>query len=224
MSLIDVNYFVRDLNIPISSNSAFNSTLVDYINRYEPEALQLLLGYSLYKELTTAISEYEQAKEDYDSAMLTYDPEGEGEAPVEPVLEEKYDKLVNGAEFSFVLNGQTITEYWKGLKNSDNVSLIANYVYFQYRRDNISQFNGLGETVSYNENSRTVNPTNKIVMAWNGFVDMMGEYNVPRLLTSNTTYKHIDAKPSAYNFLLANLSDYPNWRFISQSKINNWGL
>jgi len=223
MSFIDTTYFVRDLNVPISSTSGFNSTLIDYISKYEPEALKLLLGYSLYKELITAVAAYDLAMEDYDSAMLTYDPETD-EPLVIPVLESRFDKLINGSEFSFELNGETITEYWPGFKNSDKSSLIANYVYFNYRRDNVSQFNGLSETVSYSENSRSINPGAKIVSVWNGFVDKMGECSFFAYIINNSSYVHFDSLPSAYNFLLANLADYPSWKFTPQQKINTWGL
>lgn len=223
MSLIDITYFVRDLNVPISSTSALNSALVDYINKYEPEALKLLLGYSLYKELISAIAAYELAKEDYDNAMFTFDPETD-EPLIEPVLASKFDKLINGSEFSFQLEGETITEYWPGLKNTDKVSMIANYVYFHFRRDNVSQFNGLSETVSYSESSRSINPREKLVKAWNGFVDQMGEGCLSAYTSNNSTYIHTDDLPSAYNFLLANLPDYPNWKFTPQQKINTWGL
>lgn len=223
MSLIDITYFVSDLNIPISSTEALNGQLVNYISKYEPEALKLLLGYPLYKELAAAVTAYEQAKEDYDNDMLTYDPETD-EPLVEPVLESRFDKLVNGSEFSFQLEGETITEYWPGLKNTDNVSLIANYVYFHYRRDNVSQFNGLSETVSYSESSRSINPREKLVKAWNGFVDQMGEGCLSAYTSGNSSYTHTDSYPSAYNFLLANLSDYPNWKFTPQQTINSWGL
>lgn len=216
MSLIDTSYFVREINVPISSNVALNSALTESISAYEEEALKLLLGYKLYKEMKTAVDAY-------DAAMLTYDPEGE---EAEPVLEERWDKLINGDEFTFDLNGETIEEKWIGLKNASKVSLIANYVYFMYRRNNASQFNGQAETVGVSENSTPVSPRHKLVGAWNKFVDLFGDtegcYETMPLLASD--YRHINAYPSAYNYLLANASSYSGWKFAPQHKMNIWGL
>jgi hypothetical protein len=53
--------------------------------------------------------------------------------------------------------------------------------------------------------------------AWNKFVDLYGETGYVGM--DNTTYVVWNDYPSAYNFLLANLSDYPDWRFTPQEKI-----
>lgn len=196
-NIIDNTYFVRDVDIPVSSTEALNGSLNDSISLYEPEVLKLLLGYSLWKEMQAS----------YNASVAT--------VPV-PLIT-KWDRLINGAEFSFNLNGVTIKDKWEGLKNTSKVSLIANYVYYWHRRNNISQNSGIGETVSKSENSTVINPRYKMKNAWNKFVDLYGELGYCG--TDNTTYTHWNDKPSAYNFLLANIADYPTWRFEPQEKM-----
>jgi len=62
MSLIDITYFVRDINIPNSSAPANN--LLAAIKRYEPEILEFLLGYSLAKLVTAYTSGSDQRIKD----------------------------------------------------------------------------------------------------------------------------------------------------------------
>jgi hypothetical protein len=199
MSLIDTTYFVRDINVPISSTAGLNGGINDSIDLYEPEVLKKLLGFRLYKEMMTAWDAYEALES--------------------VALSDKWDALINGAEFSFDLNGITVYEQWDGLRNTLKKSLIANYVYFQHRKNNVSQFDGMNETQSVNENTTPVSPRFKMINAWNKFVDMYGEGNY---LSSNDSsfYDFVNDKPSAYNFLLANISDYENWVFTPMQKIS----
>jgi hypothetical protein len=197
-NLIDTSYFVREVNIPISSTAALNGNINDSIALYEPEVLKQLLGYKLWKEMQAA----------YDASVLITDP---------VALPQIYADLINGAEFSFEFNGVTIEEKWIGLKNASKVSLIANYVYYWHRRNNVSQFNGIGQTVSKAENSTVVSPRYAMKAAWNKFVDLYGETGY--CYADNTTYVVWNDYPSAYNFLLANLVDYPDWKFTPQEKI-----
>lgn len=223
MSFIDTTYFVRDINIPISSTSGLNGGINDSINLYEDEVLKLLLGYKLWSLMKAAIAAYDLAKADYDSALLIYNPETDPPLVI-PVLDARFDRLINGAEFSFELYGTTIETKWNGFKNTSKRSLIANYVYFMHRQNNDSQYTGIGETKAKGENSIPVSPRQKMVTAWNGFVEMYGEANSYMLSYDNSTYQHENENPSAYNFMLANLTDYPEWRFTPQQQINIWGL
>jgi hypothetical protein len=50
---------------------------------------------------------------------------------------------------------------------SANRSLIANYVYYWYRRSNATQYAGIGEVMTKAENSDNANPRRKIASAWN---------------------------------------------------------
>ena len=197
-NLIDNTYFVGGgLDIPLGSRAELNEGLTASITKHEPEVLKMLLGYKLYKLVQAA----------YDASVQTLNP---------VALPQIYADLINGAEFSFEYGGITIETKWEGLKNATKESLIANYVYYWHRRNNVSQFNGIGETVGKAENSQIVNPRYKMKNAWNKFVELYGETGYCGV--DNTTYTVWSDYPSAYNFLLANVADYPDWKFEPQEK------
>lgn len=59
-SIIDYTYFIRDLNIPNVtgiSGTPQNDELQSFIDRYEPECLENLLGYELYKLFQSEVSD-----------------------------------------------------------------------------------------------------------------------------------------------------------------------
>lgn len=197
-NLIDNTYFVREIDVPQGSRAELNEGITNSIVAYEPEVLKLLLGYKLWKLVQAA----------YDASVLTVNP---------VALETKYANLINGAEFTFEFGGVTIEDKWIGLKNASKASLIANYVYYFHRRNNASQFNGIGQTVSKAENSTVVSPRYAMKTAWNKFVEMYGETGY--VGSSNASYNVWSDYPSAYNFLLANKADYPDWKFTPQEKI-----
>lgn len=197
-NIIDNTYFVRDIDIPQGSRPELNEGLTASIALYEPEVLKQLLGYKLWKLVQAA----------YDASVLTSNP---------VALPQIYADLINGAEFSFEFRGVTIEEKWVGLRNASKVSLIVNYVYYHHRRNNVSQFNGIGQTVSKAENSTIVSPRYAIKAAWNKFVDLYGETGY--VGSTNESYGVWSNYPSAYNFLLANSADYPDWKFTPQEKI-----
>ena len=206
MSLIDTTYFVRDINVPLSSNTALNTLFTNAILRYENEILKKLLGYNLWKEFTDAIS-----------AATELSP-----------LAEKWVYLRDGADFSFDLNGQTINTHWNGLINSDKISLIAYYVYYQHRINHETEYMGIGEISSTSENAKRVSPLIKLVRVHNQMLDLYGK--VPILVRKNysfqdnTLYQHYDSNPSAYNFLLANKETYSNWVFTPIGNVNSFGI
>jgi len=197
-NIIDYTYFINEISIPITGIDKFDGAIKDSIALYEDEVLKLLLGYKLWKEMKAA----------YDASLLTVNP---------VTLPEKWNRFINGAEFEFELDGVTIEDKWIGLKNTSKRSLIANYVYFFHRRENVSQNNSAGETISNAENSKIINPIAKLHNAWNKMIDMYGESFTSGV--DNTSYIHYNDKPSAYNFLLANIADYPDWKFTKLDKI-----
>lgn len=196
-NIIDYTYFKNEISIPVVGIEKFDVAINDSIALYEDEILKLLLGYKTWKEMKAA----------YDASIAT--------VPV-PLIT-KWDNLINGAEFEFTVDDVVVLDKWIGLKNASKISLIANYVYFFHRRNNVSQNNGIGETVSNAENSTIVSPYAKCVNAWNKMIDIYGEAD--SLSDVNTSYVHWNEKPSAYNFLLANIADYPDWKFTKLDKI-----
>jgi len=188
-NITDYTYFINEISIPIKSTAALNGAINDSIALYEDEVLKKLLGYKLWKEMKAA----------YDASVAT----------VSTPLPTKWDRFINGAEFDYTIDGETCTDKWIGIKNVEKRSFVANYIYFFHRRNNVSQNSGVGETIAIVENSKIVSPYAKCVNAWNKMIDMYGELDECNNPSPN---------PSAYNFLLANASDYPDWKFTKMAK------
>jgi hypothetical protein len=73
-------------------------------------------------------------------------------------------------EIAKILNGSGA---WIGLKNTDKISPIANYVFYYYAQDMISQQDGVGETWSKAENAQLTSPDSRCAYAWNEMCEML---------------------------------------------------
>ena len=222
MSFIDTSYFINDISVPV--NQYQEAYLIQYITRWENEILKRLLGYTLWKALIADL---------------------DGGNPQTP----RFTYLVNGTEFSFEYDGHTINTKWEGLRNTQLVSLIAYWVYFNLRNEKESFYTGIGQRRGKGENSVMADPVPKLVSAWNKMIDLYGytpKYYYPynnstifntRLASKNfkvyldkeyfldqSNYEHYTTDPSAYNFLLANINDYPEWVFDPIRKFNVFGM
>ncbi len=112
-------------------------------------------------------------------------------ATIPVALPTKWANFINGAEFEFEFNGETITDKWIGLKNTSKRSLIANYVYFFHRRNNVSQNSGVGETVSTTENSKVINPMAKLHDAWNKMIDLSSCLQISLIIQTGNLHSWI---------------------------------
>lgn len=173
MNLIDNTYFIGEINLPSSVLSGNLATIDAYIERYEKEFLKNLLGYDLYKELKAEIEDQ--------------------------TFTEKWDELVNGAEYT--IGGYT--KKWDGLINSEKVSPIAYYVYYNYLKANIVNYESIGAVSALSENSARVAADGLMINAWNRYVDL---YN------------------NAIEFLLVNSESYPKWILTAEEKNNTFGI
>lgn len=157
-----------------------------FITKFQKECLMYLLGYELYALL--------------EEAMTVVAP---------ATVLEPYKSLIDGAEY---LVGDRKVK-WNGLKNSDEVSLLANYVYCEYLRNRVTETTPSGETVSNNENSNQASVFAKIFNAWNKFEELYGYNGQDEMI------------PSAYNYLMVHQTDFPKWYFTSlYGSINSHGL
>lgn len=202
MAITDSSYYINDVNIPLSTDDDLNKQFLSAVERYENEVLKKLLGYTLWKEYVVGIAE---------------------ETP-----DKKWTDLRDGAEFTFEVDGHTVKEKWNGLLNDDKVSILSYYVYFMMRKNNETYFTGTGEVASDNENAVMADFKYKMVNVNNLMVELYGEIpkNIIRHCNfmDNINYIHFNHEPSAYNFLLANLEDYPNWIFKPIGKMNTVGI
>jgi hypothetical protein len=200
MSFIASTYFVGEINIPQASTDA---QLTQAITQYEREILIQLLGYKLYSLLIA-------------------------DCTLSVPATQKYKDLVDGADFTHSWGGEDITLHWNGLQNTDLQSLIAYYVFYKFVERDVTRLYPAGVAVSNEGNSFVrVSPVNKLCAAWERMRELYGKippeckcfYGNP--FTPSSVY-NCDA--SAYNFLLANSTDYPDWKFTPQWNLNAFGI
>jgi len=191
--LIDVDYFKGALQIPNldKDTTAFEN---NYITPYEKEILVRLLGYDLYNQLIT----------NYVSGTPSV-----------------WVDLVEGADFTVTKDTVDYTVHWNGLINTEEISLIAYYVYFNYVQQNYQQLTGLGVGSQNMENSQIVHPNQKLVWSNNECVKLAGTYNC---ITTGENLTSDSLEPSLFNFILNNLTDYPNWYYTPLETINILGI
>jgi len=157
MYIIDQTYFTRDLSIPNINEmqtEAFDN-LNSFVDEYVRQLLRDALGIQIFNEL--------------DSYVIGGVFDGTG-AP-QYIID-----LVNGKEY---VNSGT-TYKWSGLISTQGVfkkSLLANYVYYQWLKNNFSTQSGVGEVTINPQNANLVNPTQKLVSVWNTFLLMYQNMN-----------------------------------------------
>lgn len=161
----------------------FNSDLSNFIDRFEPEILKSLLGYELYSLVTA----------NTDTSGRLYD-------------------LINGKEYTVSYNGRDQKIKWNGLINSDYISLIAYYVYYQYQRCKATLPGASGEVKLRHENSFNADLHVKVMDAWSRMRELYGYVGQSEL------------EPSAYNFLKKNEATYPEWLFTEIGSLNAFDL
>lgn len=139
-NLIDDSYFVDELRLAnVTTNADAKSALVRSIGRKQLEFLTELLGPELYPQFETWYG---------------------------------VDPLDNSDPFFYLLNGQTfvkddVTYSWVGLRNTTlKISPIANYVYFHYQRNNVTQTTAPGEAKMNSQNAQPAGPFDKQKWAW----------------------------------------------------------
>lgn len=197
MPLIDSTYFTGE--ILITNKTAISSDLTQAMTQYEKEILISLLGYKLYD-------------------LMIND---QSSSP--------YKKLIEGAEFEMTFDGIAQTLKWEGLKNSIKESLIAYYTYYRYEERNYIKAGAVGTNKPMPENAQIVTPYPKMVQAWNNMLVLYGWF--PRLwFKYGRTIMQPDGSliynnaPSVYNYMCANIADFPDWIFTPIKPINPFGI
>jgi len=192
-NIIDSTYFKGE--ILLTNKTDLATDITEAITRYEKEILIALLGYKTYKDMIATPT-------------------------VEPYL-----SLINGAEFEFTFDGITQLQKWEGLKNTDKESLIAYYVFYKYFERTFSKSSGVNVVKPKAEAAETTTPLWKMINAWNRMIELYGfipycwnGYDVKIIQpTSDSVYDNL---PSAYNYIVANVADFPDWIFTPLKPIN----
>lgn len=141
MALINKTYFFAELAIAQLSDPSVTAAINAVIDEREPELLQRLLGLELYEAYKAGI---------------------DGDV-------QKYTDIKDGKTYTHPSTGKK--EQWHGLAftlGTAKKSLIANYVYWHYIRDNHTFTTGSGQKKT--ESGINALPTDKLVRAWNEMV------------------------------------------------------
>jgi hypothetical protein len=230
--LIDRTYFVGELNIPNTNQAAIGSQVDLFIEQYEDQLLNEVLGYSLYKAFKAGMQEVTvdqkwtdliegveytdvNSKVRFWKGLVTQPPtvlnalDALNPIDVKVGRGQQYDPIANttsttipaalvGKTFIFEkrgvgkliageysVAGNTLTLIGDQFSVNDvytyksatlaintstgtnKKSLIANYVYYWYQRNNHTQTTTTGEVKPANENSTVASPAVKMVRAWN---------------------------------------------------------
>lgn len=151
MSLIDITYFDgSELNIPNTDKLEVQELVTTIITKYEDDFLRRLMGYPLYKAFMAGL-------------------------PVTAGTPQRIIDLVNGKEYTSL---QGFLTQYRGLLITEpaQMSPIANYIYYWYRRLNATQFTGIGEVMTTAENSTNQSPNQKMATAWNEMCRWVWEF------------------------------------------------
>jgi len=204
MSIINGTYYNSDINLTAGQ---ITTVIADWQDIYEEIILKKLLGYDLYTLYVADLA-----------LVVAGSPTAQ-----------RFKDLVDGKAFSFKVNGYTVSTEWKGLRDSTlEKSLIAYYVYYNYRNETESSNSGAGQIQSLTENSTKVDVRPKLISSWNKMIDWYGL--TPNSILSKDyflnagNYRHYNSLASAYNFLLANIDDYPEWVFEPLETQNIFGI
>lgn len=141
--IINADYFIGDNNVPNTDYDDVSSSLEYLINVHEKYYLNAVLGEPLARLLIAAME-------------------------AEPVAA-PYEKILNGTLYTSI-NGQ---EYqWEGLRNTSTfLSPIADYVYYWWLRNGVTQSSGIGEVVNGSMMASPASSKGKQAEAWNRMVD-----------------------------------------------------
>ncbi len=176
-NIITYEYFRGTLSLPQTVNADGQALLTQFITQYEDEFLEKALGLELATGLKTNIA--------------SADP--------------KWVALRDGTDFQ---NSLGRLDRWVGfVNNTTKISPIANYVYYKFVEDGITQTAGIGEVQAKGENADRVYPQLKLQSAWNRMVEMLRRL---------------------HDYLRLNRDTYPefdNYRYGGVSKkINQFGI
>lgn len=167
--IIDNTYFKCEIYIPhakpsISDNvSKVDEEILLFISEYAENCLLECLGPQLLEDLKLNLDQNESSW-------------------VDALADDKWDRLVNGYEYTDPNTGLTVK--WKGIRwkadfDTTNTykSFLANYVYFFYERKSYTTRANNGIVKEESSNAESVSPIGKVVDSWNKFVNtVQGKY------------------------------------------------
>jgi len=166
--LIDASYFVAQLNIPNTDNPEVLENLTWFCDKYEIEIMRDVLGVDLYRDFMIALGQKS------DGSGYTNVNAGAADSSK---MDVKWVNLLNGFEYVGLDDRK---HKWPGfISLHDDIqpkkSLIANFVYCYWMRNNAIHSLGTTEAVVNAENAVNVSNSMKSMFAWNEAVDAIHE-------------------------------------------------
>lgn len=163
--IVKPSFFKNEIYLPHANPSISDSVtgveskLVDFINRYEREALERCLGklsIEFFKNLDASEPSFIKASSDV-----------------------KWDQLMNGHTYTKP-NGDELT--WKGIRrhtmplgmpvsDEPDYSFLAEYVYFHYESNDFITRADSGNAKVKPANAYVEKPNNKVIKAWRRFTE-----------------------------------------------------
>lgn len=141
MLLIDYTYFNTGLAFIPQLDLVYNRNRVTrFIEIYEPEYLNRVLGYELSVAFTAGLGA--------------------------PEVEQRWNDLKNGADFSYFGSKR----HWNGFVNTLKQSPIAMYVYYWYTRKQATPTTGSGNVMPSLENGDRASFMRDMIQVWDDMV------------------------------------------------------
>lgn len=221
--VINNTYFKSEIYLPhakpgITDNvTSVDAEIIDFIYDYSRECLLYSLGPSLFLLFETELDPTQ--------------PNG-----LKTTSDIKWDRLLNGYNYIDSSGNQQI---FRGIRFKNNPageynkSFLANYVYFFYQSDSYVQTTGTGDVSPKVKSGEVINPSSKVIKAWNKFVDLVqGSEIKPKYYNTEkgfgVDYYKGNNETSMYKFIkdMNELDEttYPGFKPKTFVKLNQYGI
>lgn len=217
--LVSSSDMIGTLNLALHDDR--KKTFNQIVDEKQEDYLIRLLGDYLYNQFETGLSQ--------------------------PVIEQKWLDLRDGADFEVESQGETLVLKWAGLNN-----MLKYFIYYEYQLWNQTQNTVVGDTKKQNLNSVYANVSRKLSDSYNKGRELYGidttklrsqlvydplindcsraefyrDYRNEKI--TQELYKETKIKASAYNFIKAKNDEvadtYPNWRFTKLQHSNIFNI
>ena len=197
----------KDVSARPEGTPSKQSEIDFFIETYERELLLNAFGTTIYNELVIAYSDLDNASQ-------------------------KWQDLINGVDYT--INGKL--HKWEGLKGFNKQSLIANYIFCAYLRNDEQIYTTVGVVKSTAENAVLSDATPKFIKSWNSFIEKYQSTTngSPEIIVNGSGavgldyYGNKSSIVSLYQFLTdANELDataFPNFEFRFYQPYNSFGI
>lgn len=201
------NYVIPNIKTETTNN---NSALLIHIQKYEEEALRMVIGDCLYDEL-----------------MENIEIGNDGFYKLKDNVDEKWGWLLNGRKYDAVNTncgcgcggGNCGKRKWDGLvKTVANISdvavkesILAPYVFYQWSLNYRTLNTGVGEAKGVSDGTIPQPSANKRIDAWNEFV-------------KNVSHGFAGSRVSLYCFLNDHKTEFPDFTGPCLNTITYWDI